>query len=175
MYVSGSLKWTSWLFRNKKKAIFHCKTGGYNPNQDTLNQLPRHQQTSAQCPWGEADHTPEHYLQSCSLHQEAMQQICPLVCPSKQNSGGLQRICSWHPSMRHSRERGSSQRNHHIDRRRTSWLFKVPLVDWWKTRWRHGKFTHTCRVMTSKLVSSTWQFLQFLVICINKVLLTTTV
>ena len=34
----------------------------------------------------------------------------PLVCPSKPRSGGLQRICSWHPSMRHSRERGSSQR-----------------------------------------------------------------
>ena len=82
------------LTRNKKKAIFHCKTGGYNPNQDALHQLPRHQQTtifrlrtdhcrlnshlksigvktSAQCPCGEADQTPEHYLQSCSLHQQA--------------------------------------------------------------------------------------------------------
>ena len=86
------------LIRNKKKAIFHCKTGGYNPNQDSLHQLPRHQQTtifhlrtghcrlnshlkrtgaktSTQCPYGEADRTPEHYLQSCSLHQQARQQL----------------------------------------------------------------------------------------------------
>ena len=34
------------LVRNKKKAIFHSKTGGYNPNQDVLHQLPRHQQTT---------------------------------------------------------------------------------------------------------------------------------
>ena len=27
----------------------------------------------------------------------------PLVCPSEPSLGGLQRICSWHPSMRHSR------------------------------------------------------------------------
>ena len=33
------------LIHNKKKAIFHCKTGGYSPNQDALHQLPRHQQT----------------------------------------------------------------------------------------------------------------------------------
>ena len=85
------------LIRNKKKTIFHCKTGGYNPNQDALYQLPRHQQTtffrlrtghcrqnnhlkrtgSAQCPCGGADQTPEHYLQSCSLHQQARQQIWP--------------------------------------------------------------------------------------------------
>ena len=87
------------LIHNTKKAIFHCKTGGYNPNQDTLHQLPRHQQTiifrlrighcrqnsqlkrigiktSAQCPCGEADQTPEH-LQSCSLHQQARQQVWP--------------------------------------------------------------------------------------------------
>ena len=85
---------------NKKEAIFHCKTGGYNPHQDELHQLPRHQQTiifrlrtghcrlnshlkrigiktSSQCPCGEADQTPEHYLQSCSLHQQARQQIWP--------------------------------------------------------------------------------------------------
>ena len=84
----------------KKKAIFHCKTGGYNPNQDALHQLPRHQQTiifhlrtghcrlnshlkrigvktSAHCRCGEANQTPEHYLQSCSLHQQARQQIMP--------------------------------------------------------------------------------------------------
>ena len=29
----------------KKKTIFHCKTEGYNPNQDALHQLARHQQT----------------------------------------------------------------------------------------------------------------------------------
>ena len=39
----------------------------------------------------------------------------PLVCPSKPSSGGLQKICSWHPSMWHSWERGSSQCNHHIE------------------------------------------------------------
>ena len=33
--------------------------------------------TSAQCPCGEVDETPEHYLQSCSLHQQARQQIWP--------------------------------------------------------------------------------------------------
>ena len=88
------------LIHNKKKAIFHCKTEGYNPNQDALHQLARHQQTiifrlrtghcrlnshlkrigvktSAQCPCGEADRTPEHCLQSCSLHQQARQQIWP--------------------------------------------------------------------------------------------------
>ena len=44
----------------------------------------------------------------------------PPVCPSKPSSVGLQRICSWHPSMRHSLERGSSQRNHHIVCRRSA-------------------------------------------------------
>ena len=33
--------------------------------------------TSAQCPCGEADQTPEHYLQSCSLYHQARQQIWP--------------------------------------------------------------------------------------------------
>ena len=84
----------------KKKAIFHGKTGGYNPNQDALHQLARHQQTiifrlrtdhcrlnshlkrigvktSDQCPCGEDDHTPEHYLRSCSLYHQARQQIWP--------------------------------------------------------------------------------------------------
>ena len=69
------------LIRYKKKAIFHGKTGGYNPNQDALHQLPRHQQTiifrlrtghyrrnshlkrisvktSAQCPSGQVDQLP---------------------------------------------------------------------------------------------------------------------
>ena len=34
------------LIRNKKKAIFHSKTGGYNPNENALHQLPWHQQTT---------------------------------------------------------------------------------------------------------------------------------
>ena len=41
-----------------------------------------------------------------------------LVRPQKPSSGGLLRICYWHPSMRHSQERGFSQRNHHIERKR---------------------------------------------------------
>ena len=86
------------LIRNKKKAIFHYKTGRYNPDQDALHQLPRHNRppsfvskpatadshlkrtgvkTSAQYPCGEADQTPEHYLPSCSFHQQARQQIWP--------------------------------------------------------------------------------------------------
>ena len=88
------------LIRNKKKAIFQCKTGVYNPNHDALHQLSRHQQTtifrlrtghcrlnshlkrigvktSTQCPCGEADQTPEHFLQSCSLCYQARQQIWP--------------------------------------------------------------------------------------------------
>ena len=95
------------LIRNKKKAIFHCKTGGYNPNQDKLHQLPRHQQTiifrlrtghcrltshlkrigakTTQCLCGEVDQTPEHYLQSCSLHQQAKQQIWPTRVSLKTN------------------------------------------------------------------------------------------
>ena len=98
------------LIRNKKKATFDCKTGGYNPNQDALDQLPRHQQTmifrlrtghcrlnshlktigvktSAQCTCGETDQTPEHYLQSCSLHQQARQQIWPTCVPQNQALG----------------------------------------------------------------------------------------
>ena len=93
-----------------KKAIFHFKTGGYSPNQDALHQLPRHQQTiifrprtghyrlnnhlkrisvktSAQCPCGEADQTPEHNLQSYSLHQQARQQIWPTCVPQNQALG----------------------------------------------------------------------------------------
>ena len=33
--------------------------------------------TSAQCPCGEADQTPEHGLQSCSLYEQGRQQIWP--------------------------------------------------------------------------------------------------
>ena len=88
------------LIHNKKKAISHSKTGGYNPNQVALHQLQQLQQTtifrlrtgrcglnshlkrigvktSAQCPCEEANQTPEHYLQSCSLYHQARQQIWP--------------------------------------------------------------------------------------------------
>ena len=88
------------LIHNKKKAVFHSKTGGYKPNQNPLHQLPRHQQTtifrlrtshcrlnsnlkricvrtSTQCSCGEADQTLEHFLQSCSLYHQARQQIWP--------------------------------------------------------------------------------------------------
>ena len=88
------------LVRTKKKAIFHCKTGGHNPNQDALHQLPRHQQTtifrlrtghcrlnshlkrigvktSAQYSCGDADQTLEHYLQSCPLYHQERQQMWP--------------------------------------------------------------------------------------------------
>ena len=41
-----------------------------------------------------------------------------LCVPESSSSWGLRRICSWHSIMRHSRERGSSQRNHHIERKR---------------------------------------------------------
>ena len=77
-----------------------CTPCHYNPIQDALHQLPRHQQTiifrlrtghcrlnshlkrigaktSAQCPCGEMDQTPEHHLQSCSLYLQARQQIWP--------------------------------------------------------------------------------------------------
>ena len=97
------------LILNKKKAIFHSKTGGYKPNQDALHQLPRLQQTtifrlrtghcrlngdlkricvktSAQCLCGAADQTPEHYLQSCSLYHQARQQMYAHLCVP-QNQG----------------------------------------------------------------------------------------
>ena len=54
----------------------------------------------------------------CSTTTKQGSRHGPLVCPSKPSSRGLQRICSRHPSMRHSRERLSSRRNHHIERRR---------------------------------------------------------
>ena len=55
----------------------------------------------------------------------------PLVVRSKPSSGGLQKICSWHPNMRHSRERGSSWRKHHVERRRT----RSRVV--WIVLWNH--------------------------------------
>ena len=126
------------LIHNKKKAIFHSKTGGYNPNQDALHQLPRHQQAiifrlrTGHCRLN--SHLKKTGVKTSAVEKQTKHQNIthspahsttkqgsrygPLVCPSKLSSGGLQRICSWHPSMRHSRERGSSQRNHHIKRRR---------------------------------------------------------
>ena len=129
------------LIHNKRKAIFHSKTEGYNPNQDAFHQLPRHQQTtivhlrtghcrlknhlkrigvktSAQCP---VEKRTKHQNVTCNPAHSTTKQgsrYGPLVCPSKPSPGGLQRICSRHPSTRHSRERGSGQRNHHIERRR---------------------------------------------------------
>ena len=100
------------LIHNKKKAIFHCKTGGYNPNQHALHQLSRHQQaiifhlrtghcrlnshlkrfgvkTSAQCPCGEADQTPKHYLQSCSLHQQSKAADMAHLCVPQNQALGV--------------------------------------------------------------------------------------
>ena len=99
------------FIHDKKKAIFHCKTGGYNPNQDAFHQPPRHQKTtifrlrtghcrlnsnfkrtgvktSAQCLCGEEDQTSEHYLQSCSLYHQARQQIWPTCVSLKTKLGG---------------------------------------------------------------------------------------
>ena len=90
--------------RSKYSWAIGCCTGGRwlslpkILNQDALHQLPWHQQTtifrlrtghcrlnshlkrigikpSAQCPCGEADQTPEQYVQSCSLYHQARQQI----------------------------------------------------------------------------------------------------
>ena len=95
--------------KEKKKAIFHCKTGGYNPNQDAFHQLPRHQQTtifrlrtghcrlnshlkrigvktSALCSCGEEDQTPEPYLQSCSLYHQSLE-VCRGFVPDIQVCG----------------------------------------------------------------------------------------
>ena len=88
------------LIKNCSKTNFTEKTGGYNPQQDALHQLSRRDQTiifrlrtghcglnshlkrigvklSALCPCGESDQTVEHYLQDCTLYQEARLQIWP--------------------------------------------------------------------------------------------------
>ena len=129
------------LIHNKKKAIFHCKTEGYNPNQDALHQLARHQQTiifrlrtghcrlnshlkrigvktSAQCPCGEGDQTPEHYLQSCSFHQQARQQIWPTCVSLKTKLWGSAEDLFLTSGYAALTEKESSQRNHHIERGR---------------------------------------------------------
>ena len=85
------------LIRYKKKA--HCKTGEYNPNQDALHQPPRHQQTiifrlrTGHCrlnshlnmigvktrsmPLWRGGPDTRTLPESCSLHQQARQQIWP--------------------------------------------------------------------------------------------------
>ena len=76
------------LIRNKKKAIFHCKTGGYKPIQDALHQLPRHQQITIN-----TRHQNITYSPAYSTSKQGSR-YGPLVCPSKPSSGSLQRICS---------------------------------------------------------------------------------
>ena len=48
----------------------YADTGPTGPTTDPAK-------TSVQCPCGEADQTPDHYLQSCSLYHQARQQIWP--------------------------------------------------------------------------------------------------
>ena len=82
--------------------------------------------TSAQCPCGEADQTPEHYLQSCSLHQQARQQIWPTCVSLKTKLWGSaedlfltpkyaaltgERILSTQPSYRTQKKK---KKNHHV-------------------------------------------------------------
>ena len=91
-------KQTLWALMEVTQIWTNLLYGPTFPNQDALHQLPRHQQTttfrprtghcrlnshlkrtgvktSAPCPCREADQTPERYLQSCSLHHQARQQI----------------------------------------------------------------------------------------------------
>ena len=88
------------LINNRRKTMFQQKTNGYNPSKDPMYQLNRHEQTTifrlrtghcglrnhlkrigvvptSLCPCGEADQTPEHVLQNCSLHERERQQIWP--------------------------------------------------------------------------------------------------
>jgi hypothetical protein len=88
------------LIKNKQKAKFRNKTGGYDPHKDSLHHLSRHLQTlifrlrtghcclnahlkrigvkpSALCQCGEAVQTPQHFLQSCPLYQRERLQIWP--------------------------------------------------------------------------------------------------
>ena len=61
------------LPRHQQTTIFRLRTGHCRLN----NHLKRiGVKTSAQC-CGEADQTPEHFLQSCSLYHQARQQIWP--------------------------------------------------------------------------------------------------
>ena len=112
------------LTHNKEKATFQSQTEGYNPNQDELNKVPRHQQTtilrlrtghcrlnsrlkrigvktSAQCPCGEALKRTKHQNFTCKPADSTSKQASrcgPLVCPSKLSSGDLQKMfLSRHP------------------------------------------------------------------------------
>ena len=90
------------LIKNNQKAAFHRKTGGYNPHQDALHKLTRPEQTvifrlrtghcglkshlkrigikpTALCDCGEADQTPQHFLQSCLLFNRERRQIWPVT------------------------------------------------------------------------------------------------
>ena len=60
-------------------------------------------------------------------HRQAMQQIWPTRVAQNQALGVCRRICSWHPSMLHSRERRLTvDDNHHIERIRRKMLF-IPV------------------------------------------------
>ena len=76
------------LIRNKRIADLKHRNGGYNPQQDNLRLLSRHEQTmifrlrtdlcrlrshinkSDICPCGLEAHTTAHVLQSCPLHKK---------------------------------------------------------------------------------------------------------
>ena len=126
----------------------------YNPNQDVLHQLPRHQQTgifrlrtghcrlnshlkrigvktSAQCPCGEADQTPEHCQQSCSFYHQARQQIWPTCVPLKTKLWGSAEdlfLTSKYAAL--TGERASNQHKHYIERRRRRRTRKASIKDY---------------------------------------------
>ncbi|KAK7108730.1 hypothetical protein V1264_016409 [Littorina saxatilis] len=88
------------LIRNRQKSTFKKKNNVYNPHEDALHQLTRHEQTivfrlrtghcgpnshlkrigirqSALCHCGEADQTPDHFLQTCQLHCSERKHVWP--------------------------------------------------------------------------------------------------
>ena len=88
------------LIRNKRLADFKHRNGGYNPHQDTLRLISRHEQTmifrlrtghcrlrshmkksgiekSALCPCGLEAHPTAHVLQSCPLHKRERERTWP--------------------------------------------------------------------------------------------------
>ncbi|KAK7094328.1 hypothetical protein V1264_007968 [Littorina saxatilis] len=88
------------LLRNRQKSTFKKKNNGYNPHEDALHQLTRHEQTivfrlrtghcglnchlkrigirqSALCHCGKADQTPDHFLQTCQLHCSERKHVWP--------------------------------------------------------------------------------------------------
>ena len=72
-----------------------------------------------------------------------------------QNQKVCRRLCSWHPSMWYSRERGSSQHNHHIERGSSQRNHHIK-----RRRRRTSNATDTNR--------STFQFLPTVFICCYK-------